>query len=248
MPIKYLSALTAVQRTARSNRHFGVTLAFVAGALNAGGFLAIGQYTSHMTGFVSLAADYMVLGNLALALAALLSILSFLCGAASTAILVNFARRKGSAAVYTAPLLIEAALLALFGVVGTRLQTHALVNISLLAMLLCYAMGLQNALVTKVSNAEIRTTHVTGLITDFGIELGKLVYWNRGGAMPSAPQVRANRERLGVHGSLIGAFFVGGLSGAAGFNYLGFTSAIPLALVLAVIALAPNLEARRLRD
>lgn len=62
MPIKYLSALTAVQRSARTNRHFGVTLAFVAGALNAGGFLAIGQHTSHMTGFVSSAADHLVLG------------------------------------------------------------------------------------------------------------------------------------------------------------------------------------------
>ena len=70
MPINYLAHLTAPERTAQSNLHLGVTLAFVAGALNAGGFLAIGQYTSHMTGIVSAAADHLVLGDLVLALSA----------------------------------------------------------------------------------------------------------------------------------------------------------------------------------
>ena len=244
LPLQYLSALTSVQRTARTNLHFGLTLAFVAGALNAGGFLAIGQYTSHLTGFVSSAADHLVLGNFELVITALLSIASFVAGATSTALLVNLARRNGNSGIYTTPLLIEAGLLLLFGAVGTRLQAQAWVSISLLAMLLCYAMGLQNALVTKVSNAEIRTTHVTGLFTDLGIELGKLLYWNRDGETASAPKVRANRERLAVHASLIGAFFAGGLSGAAGFKHVGFSSAIPLSLLLAAIALAPRMAAR----
>jgi len=39
-------------------------------------------------------------------------------------------------------------------------------------VLLCFIMGLQNAVITKISHAEIRTTHVTGLVTDVGIELG----------------------------------------------------------------------------
>ena len=59
MPVNYLSGLTDHRRTARNNLHLGVVLAFVAGALNAGGFLAIGVYTSHMTGMVSTAADSM---------------------------------------------------------------------------------------------------------------------------------------------------------------------------------------------
>ncbi|RJF96748.1 DUF1275 domain-containing protein [Noviherbaspirillum cavernae] len=61
MPITYLSGLAATERTTRANFHLGVSLSFVAGALNAGGFLAIGQYTSHMTGIVSSAADHLVL-------------------------------------------------------------------------------------------------------------------------------------------------------------------------------------------
>ena len=65
MPVQYLTALTATVRTHRANLHLGVALAFVAGALNAGGFLAIGQYTSHMTGVISSAADDLVLGKVA---------------------------------------------------------------------------------------------------------------------------------------------------------------------------------------
>ena len=57
MPIRYLSRLTAPERSERTNLHLGMALAVVAGALNAGGFLAVGQYTSHMTGIVSSVAD-----------------------------------------------------------------------------------------------------------------------------------------------------------------------------------------------
>jgi uncharacterized membrane protein YoaK (UPF0700 family) len=39
--------------------------------------------------------------------------------------------------------------------------------------------GLQNAVISKLSNAEICNTHVTGVVTDIGIGLGKFVYWNR---------------------------------------------------------------------
>ena len=51
---------TDVRRTPQSNLRLGAVLAFVAGATNAGGFLAVGQYTSHMTGIVSAMADNLV--------------------------------------------------------------------------------------------------------------------------------------------------------------------------------------------
>jgi uncharacterized membrane protein YoaK (UPF0700 family) len=240
MPISYLSGLAATERSARANLHLGVSLAFVAGALNAGGFLAIGQYTSHMTGVISSLADNLVLGQIELAIAGLLSLASFVGGAASTALLVNYARRNRKPDLYTVPLAIEALLLLVFGIVGASLQLHSLVSVSFIAILLCYVMGLQNALITKISNAEIRTTHVTGLVTDLGIEFGKLLYWNRHALQEAvAPLILANRRKLTVHGLLIGAFFSGGLTGAFGFKHVGYTSTIPLALILTVIAIAP---------
>lgn len=61
MPIKYARRLTGSERSRHANRHLGFALAFVAGAANAGGFLAVQQYTSHMTGIVSAMADNLVL-------------------------------------------------------------------------------------------------------------------------------------------------------------------------------------------
>jgi len=241
MPINYLVRLTARERTATANLHLGVLLAFVAGALNAGGFLAIGQYTSHMTGMVSSAADNLVLGNIGLAIAAGLSLLSFTAGAAATAWLINYAKRRSARNIYAAPLRIEAALLLAFGFVGATLRLHEIVSISVTAILLCFMMGLQNALVTKISNAEIRTTHITGLVTDIGIELGKLIYWNRSRDV-SSHMVLANRNRLRVHGALVVSFFVGGVSGALGFKYAGYASTIALALPLLAMSLAPALK------
>jgi uncharacterized membrane protein YoaK (UPF0700 family) len=239
MPINYLASLTAAERTARTNLHLGASLAFVAGAVNAGGVLVVGRYTSHMTGIVSSAADNLALGNLPLAITAFLSLLSFMSGAASTAIMVNYLKRNENRNVYTAPLLLEAALLLIFGVVGANLQTREFVSLSLTAILLCYVMGLQNALITKISNAEIRTTHVTGLCTDIGIELGKLFYWNRHEDNGTPLFVAANRNKLRVHVQLVASFFTGGVVGALSFRHVGFSSTIPLAIGLVVMSSAP---------
>ena len=239
MPINYLASLTASERTARANLHLGTSLAFVAGALNAVGFLAIGQYTSHMTGMLSSAADFLVLGNVAVVVTAFLSVLSFVLGAMTTAVMVNYARRNSARNVYMMPLLTEAMLLLVFGLMGANLQTREFVDMSLTAILLCYVMGLQNALVTKISNAEIRTTHVTGLVTDIGIELGKLFYWNRQTDTPHDLFVVANRTKLRVHLSLVASFFVGGVLGAFGFKTVGFSATIPLAIGLVIMSSAP---------
>ena len=80
-------------------------------------------------------------------------------------------------------------------------------------------MGLQNAVITKISRAEIRTTHVTGLVTDIGIELGKLVYINPREA--GRDPVLANRQKLRIHTVLVSCFFVGGFAGALGFKHHG---------------------------
>jgi len=106
-------------------------------------------------------------------------------------------------------------------------------------------MGLQNAVVTKLSNNVIRTTHLTGTVTDLGIELGKLLYWNR---CPDVPEpVRADRDRLKVLLGLLAAYAVGGVAGAYGFNHLGYASTVPLALLLALVAMVPTLDDLRSR-
>ena len=236
MPIKYLQGLTAPERTQRNNLHLGVSLAFVAGATNAGGFLAVGQYTSHMTGVVSGMADHLVLGNVNLVIAGVEALMAFLMGAATSAILINWARRRGGRSEYALPLMVEAGLLLVFGLMGERLNFSMTMEVSLTIALLCFVMGLQNAMVTKVSNAEIRTTHVTGLVTDIGIELGKLLYWNRSISIHAPGQVQANTGKLRILLALISSFTIGSVVGALGFKHVGYVSTVPLALVLAVLA------------
>ncbi len=239
MPIDYLNTLTATPRSRRANLHIGVLLTMVAGALNAGGFLAVGQYTSHMTGMVSTLADQLVLRNLELVSVALVSWGAFVVGAATTAILVNAAQRRSARNIYAQPLMLEALCILIFGAFGGTLRAEEFADVSMAVIVLCFAMGLQNALITKISSAEIRTTHVTGLTTDLGIELGKLVYWNRDTSQADVPRVLANRKKVKVHALLIGTFFLGGLLGALGFKHVGFASTLPLALILGFIALAP---------
>ena len=239
MPIHYARSLLGPARSPRANRHIGVALAFVAGAINAGGFLAVHQYTSHLTGAISSAADNLALGAWDLALDGFGAVLSFLSGAACTALAVNYGRRRGLASEYALPLLLEAVLLLAFGVLGARLATFDALFVPATVMLLCFMMGLQNALITKLSQAEIRTTHMTGIVTDIGIELGRMAYWNRD---PAQPKVAANRARLRLLVSLLLAFFGGGLAGALGFKHVGYLATLPLAGLLCALAIVPAID------
>ena len=239
MPIQYLRRLTSPQRTDDANRRLGQSLAFVAGAANAGGFLAVKQYTSHMSGIVSAMADDLVLGNIVLLLAGFASLLAFLCGAACTAVLVNWGRRRRTQSEFALPLMLEAGLLLLFGMMGTSLDQYRVVFVPATVVLLCFLMGLQ------ISKAEIRTTHVTGLATDIGIEVGKALYWNHGHR--NLPTVVANRPKLRLLVSLLGMFFVGGVTGALGFKHLGYATTIPLASILMLLAVVPIVDDLLLR-
>lgn len=242
MALNYLRNLTGPHRSRHANRHLGAVLALVAGAVNAGGFLAVHQYTSHMTGFVSAIADNLVLGNVLLVLGGLGSILSFLCGAATTAVIVNWSRHRGLGSVYALPLVIEALLLLQFGLLGANLNAFIAITLPATVLLLCFIMGLQNALVTKMSSAEIRTTHVTGVITDLGIEIGKMIYWNRSNHRQAEGHVHANPDKLLTLALLLGMFFSGCLIGAIGFKTLGFATVLPFAALLTAIALMPLID------
>jgi uncharacterized membrane protein YoaK (UPF0700 family) len=189
-----------------------------------------------MTGVVSTIADALVLGHVVLALGSLCMVLAFLGGAMCTAVLVNWGLRRALLSAYGLPLLLESLLLLIFGLFGGAINLVGAIFVPLTVLLLCFIMGLQNAVITKISHAEIRTTHVTGLLTDFGIELGKLLYVNTNDG--TAP-VLANRHKLALQGKLITSFLVGGMVGAMGFKQAGFIMSLPLALVLLALVVRP---------
>lgn len=78
MPISYLRRLTGRERSQQRNRHLAFFLSFIAGAINAGGFLAVGQYTSHMSGIIASMSDNFALGSLGLLFGGFASLLFLL--------------------------------------------------------------------------------------------------------------------------------------------------------------------------
>ncbi|MBL0938373.1 MAG: DUF1275 domain-containing protein [Gemmatimonadaceae bacterium] len=244
-PLRTARELVGRERSYHADRKLGWSLAFVAGAINAGGFLAVGQYTSHVTGAVSSAADHLVLGQHPLAFTALGAVVAFLAGAVACAVMVNYARRRDLTSAFALPLLLEALLILLFGVAGSGLSQETALLLPATVLLLSFLMGLQNAVVTKLSERVIRTTHMTGIVTDLGIELGKWIYWNRSKDRGAA--VQADPERLRVLGGLLLAFFVGGIVGAYGFKTIGYTFTIPIAMVLLLVGGVPLVDDIRSR-
>lgn len=232
----YLGRIAGPQRTPTLNHQLASLLALVAGVLNSVGFVAVAFYTSHMTGVTAQLADQLVLGNLYLVGVALLSIVSFVVGAMVCAVIFNWGRRRGLRSRYANVLLLEGLLLLVFGLLAEELTVswRELVFVPVL----CFTMGLQNAIITKISGAQIRTTHVTGMVTDIGIELGKLSYRSR---RSETDPVRGNVPKLALLGSLVVLFFIGGVVGALGYVALGFGVLVPGALLLVLVSFRPLL-------
>lgn len=229
---RLFAKLAAHRRVGATDAALGTLLAFIAGAINAGGFIAIGKYTSHMTGIISAVADDVALGLFGAAAIGVVLFVAFTAGAGCSAILINWGRRNFRTRQYAYPLFAEAVLLLGFGAAGL-LQPATFVAVA--APLLCFIMGLQNATITKISGARVRTTHVTGMVTDIGIELGKLAYRTRGD-VPGRHPVIANLPRLSIHARMVAMFFIGGILGALGFGHFGFGfSALLAALVIATV-------------
>jgi uncharacterized membrane protein YoaK (UPF0700 family) len=233
--------LLVKQGTARSkylNRQLAWSLAFVAGAVNAGGFLAVQSYTSHVTGAVSRMADELALGHKTVALAALAIVVFFALGAFCSGLLISLGRRRRFQSHYALSLMLEAGLLLLFGLMGSRLNQMHTFFLPVTVILLSFIMGMHNSVVTTISNAEVRTTHLTGIVTDLGLELSRLFYFNVS-AHERTQRVMANRDKLKLHGLILASFFGGGVAGALGFRHVGFKMTIFLAAFLFLLAWRP---------
>jgi len=232
-------------RSESLNRQLAWAMAFVAGAVNAGGFLAVGHYTSHMTGVASTMADMMALGDMETALAALAMMLSFMAGAFLCTTLISLGQRRRMRSRYALTLVLEAGFLLLFGLMGARLETEIRFTLPTTVMLLCFIMGMHNAVTSIISGAAVRTTHMTGTVTDIGIELSRLAYVNRH-QRPGRERIVANRQKLILLLLLLVSFIGGGVTGALAFKHVGYKATIPLAIFLCFLAARPLLLEVRL--
>lgn len=215
------TALVAHRRTALTDRILATLLAGVAGAVNAGGFFAIGKYTSHMTGYLSQVADNIADGHFAIAVAALSAIIAFVIGATLSSLLVIWSRLGRTRHQYALPIMVQGIALLGFAFSGNW-------GVSLQIVFLCCIMGMQNATITKLSKTRVRTTHVTGMVTDIGIETGRALFWLSSKRVETKP----NWQKLATLLQLVSSYLSGGILGAIGFAKVGFLFSVPLAFIL----------------
>lgn len=221
-------------RTRAIDERLAWRFAAVAGALNAAGFSAFGAFSSNMTGNVSLLADHLGLGEPRLALRALALVAVFVVGAMAATLLIGAGRARRLRGVYAYGVLAEAGLLALLGGLAPWLPAEA--RGSVLALGLSFLLGLQNATVTQITDARVRTTHVTGMVTDIGIGLA--------GWLGRRPET--DRGRLRLHAVTVAAFLAGGVGGVLLDRWLGTALLYVAAAGLALMAL-PGIGAARRR-
>lgn len=165
-------------RDPRLNAGIAAYLAWIAGFVNTGGFVLIGTFTSHVTGNVGRASTDLARGDFGAAIFALVLVFSFFVGAFGASLVIEGSSEHMPEAYGFALSLQALSLVAFVGIAGLLRATNPRV-LDAQAALLCMAMGMQNSLVTRLSGAVVRTTHLTGIVTDLGIEAARWYRWHR---------------------------------------------------------------------
>lgn len=196
------------RRTVQHNLRIAIILSFVAGIVNVSGILALNELTTNVTGhfalFIRDVADFKFWKGTIY----FLYIFSFLFGSFSSSVLIETYKENKKLNVFVIPSLIECLILLVVAVLSNFPQFN---NPELMVCALLFAMGLQNSFVTKLSNAVVRTTHLTGLFTDLGIELSQLFF------PTTHPNRKEIKSTIKLRLYIIAFFFFGGLT--AGFFY-----------------------------
>lgn len=216
----------------RSNVGVWMALAFQGGLLNMGGFMACHTFVSHVTGYATLFGFEVHRQDAKFALGLLLVPVFFLLGVIVSGVLVDLQIKLQRKPRYYVVFGVLFALLlfivicgfnGLFGTFGEPLEQSR--DYTLLAAL-CLVCGIQNGTITLVSRSVIRTTHLTGVVTDLGIGLVRVFNRNiLAGKIDD--EWKANFMRVGI----ITFFTLGSAAGYSVYKDWGFRGFIfPCAL------------------
>jgi uncharacterized membrane protein YoaK (UPF0700 family) len=198
-------------RTIKHNLRIASLLSFVAGIVNVAGFLAIQRLTTNVTGHFAFIVEEILKLNFWQGFIYFLYIFFFFLGSFVSNLIVEIISKTNDRFIYVIPTIIESLILFFLAIFGQFLISQ---NPNLLACAMLFAMGLQNSLVTTISNSTVRTTHLTGLFTDLGIELSQLFFYKQ----------KDQKDKL--YGSIklrltiITFFFLGGLLGGIFYSAL----------------------------
>ncbi len=229
----------------KQQARLAITLAWIAGYTNVMTILACGHVTSHVSGTTSDLGRAVAERNWATTGFLLFLLLTFAAGAAASGFVCELGRRRGWESIYVVPMALEASLLTGFALVwefgsvtssdrGGAGASPTVGALFLLTGIASIAMGLQNATITRISSGVVRTTHVTGVLTDLGLEFAQFLYMLRdharqiraSGAGSRAEFSRAVRavpahitsKRLLLLASILGSFALGAGLGTVAFE------------------------------
>jgi uncharacterized membrane protein YoaK (UPF0700 family) len=119
-------------------------------------------------------------------------------------------------------------LLAGVALYGTTAYGETLRETELLVTVLLFAMGLQNGLVATISGGVVKTTHLTGLLTDLGIEIALLL---RAEERPK----ETLQFKLRLHLLILASYLLGGLLGGLVFLRVQFNAFYLASFVLSLL-------------
>ena len=216
-------------RTYIHNLRLASILSFVAGIVNITGVLSVKTLTTNVTGHFAYFSEELSNKNYRIAFVYLLFIGSFLLGAFVSNFLIEIFSRINPSICYAVPMTIEIIILSAVAVFGSS-SVLSNINGQVIACILLFAMGLQNSLVTKASHSVVRTTHLTGLFTDLGIELSQLFFYRK------TIEALQLKKSIFLKLAIIGCFFLGCIFG--GFIFKTFElKTLLLASLFLIIAL-----------
>jgi len=225
------------RRTHIHNLRLASILSFIAGVVNICGVLSINILTTNVTGHFAYFSDQIVNNNYSSAFSFLLFIFFFLFGAFSSNVLIEIVSRIRPRISHTMPMIIEMIILCYIGFFG---YTNGKLNldVQVLACGLLFAMGLQNSLVTQVSQSTVRTTHLTGLFTDLGIELSQLIFYRK------SSQIQKLSKSIYLRLIIIACFFSGGILGGFLFRFYEMKTLLLAAFLLIIAMLYDSIRYR----
>lgn len=159
-----------IKRTFKHNLFLAIFFAFVAGIINVYGLINLGVFTTNLTGHVGELAVSLEMLQWKEAQKVLFWIAAFGFGSFTSSLLVGFFEDRKQKLSYVLPIIIEILLLMWCIFLSRDIEQNASQ-----ILILLYTMGLQNGIVSVVSGKVVRTTHLTGMVTDLGLALGKLI-------------------------------------------------------------------------
>ncbi len=238
--------LSARAYSMRQKSRLAISLSWIGGYTNVCALWGAGALVSHVTGTTTLLGQSIGVGDTRhiCFFAALLG--SFSGGAVLSAVMLEGARRAGWRSKYILPMTVEAILL---GFLACWLNAYPVEAGQLpygMACIACLAMGLQNATITKISGAIVRTTHVSGIFTDLGLEGVQFLYWykdklvkgrsDRAGRLLRISRRHPSAQRLAVLASIALSFSLGAVAGTVAYkHWSSMALAFPAMFLLVII-------------